>query len=276
MPVLPNRPLRVKSSYVVSAYVGALFLFLGGLALIGGVTWWQGGEMRAILHEGHVWSTGKPAGESSVSGKVTSQSFLFHDYKLDVTFTDEEGHTHREHTEFSTLFGTVDKNSEPEVRYDPAHPKDFALAWSQSVSGSRWASAILFWSMGAAFGALLIWLGFLRVRTAGDVKHVAERSTEVAADLISITDVLNRGRRTGARKFRYRTPAVENEVTLKGRTPLWADASQRKLVVLVTDMAPTRPVVLLDNLHPFNFTKEEEAEIRKRIETAAAGQSGGA
>jgi len=275
MPILPPRPLRLQSSFVLGCWLKALIFFAIGAAILAGITLWQGGEARAILRDGEVWEHGEVAADSNVSGKERSQNFIVNSYDLKVDYTDQQGGTHHAKLEFTLLFRSVDQHSEAEVRYDPRDPSKFALAWAVDRSGSRWLSVIFLWGILALFGALMGWLGFLQVRNWLDARAAAADSDEVGAILISVSEVRNqKGKPTGARNYLFRVPLgsgreVQRTVQLKGaHSPLWTDGSRRQLVVLVAKTAPDRPIVVRSDLHPFAFSRDEAEAIRRRTETA--------
>jgi hypothetical protein len=276
MPILPPRPLRLQSSFVLGCWLKALIFFALGVAILVGITIWQGGEARAILRDGEIWDHGEVATDSNVSGKERSQNFIVNSYDLKVDYTDQKGAEHHAKLEFTLLFRSVDQHSEAEVRYDPRDPSKFALAWAVERSGSRWLSVIFLWGILALFGALMGWLGFLQVRNWLDASAAAADSDEIAAHLISVSEVRNqKGKPTGARNYLFRVPLpggreVQRTVQLKGAlSPLWTDGSRRQLVVLAAKKVPERPIVVRSDLHPFAFSSDEAQAIRQRTETAA-------
>lgn len=275
MPILPPRPLRLQSSYVLGCWLKALIFFALGAAILVGITIWQGGEARAILRDGEVWEHGEVAVDSNVSGKERSQNFIVNSYDLKVDYTDQQGGAHHAKLEFTLLFRSVDQRSEAEVRYDPRDPSKFALAWAVDRSGSRWLSVIFLWGILALFAALMAWLGFLQVRNWLDARAAAADSDEIAAHLVSVSEVRNqKGKPTGARNYLLVVPLdgkreLQRTVQLKGtHTPLWTDGSRRQLVVLVAKKVPELPIVVRSDLHPFAFSSDEAQAIRKRTELA--------
>jgi hypothetical protein len=280
MEILPPRPLRLSGSFVIGCWLKAAAFFAVGAAILVAVSVWQGGEVKHILADADIWDHGEVAIDHNVSGKERSQNFIANSYDLKVQYVDQEGTAHSGKLEFMLLFRSVDQKSEAEVRYDRNDHSKFALAWAVDRSGSRWLGVIFMWGILALVGGFVGWLGVLQVRNWLEARACAAESRELAAHLISVSEVRNqKGKPTGARNYFYRYTLpdgreLQGQVRYAGaHQPLWADSSRRTLVVLIASARPQRPLPVRGDLHPFAFSSEEAQKIRQRAESAPPAAS---
>ena len=279
-PLLPSRPLRLRRGFVLWSYLGALLLGLTGAVSLTAYTVWQLGEAHQIRADHAIWDHGTPAESSNVSGKETSHNFLYNSYELDVEYADAQGQTHRGKAEFSSLFASVDQKTDADVRYDPAHPERFALRWAVELGGYRWAAFAFMMLAGIAIGLSLLVLAFALLRRVLDARAAAENSQEVELELVKVVALAQHGRPTGTSQFHFQVTTeagktVKSNVafrTNKGQLPLYTDAKKSRFLALRSSRAPDRPVVLRNDLHPFDVSPEERAEVEKRLARRVALQ----
>jgi hypothetical protein len=279
-PVIPSRPLRLRRGFVIWSYLGAATLGLVGTASLVAYVIWQLGEARQIQTDQAIWDHGTPAESSNVSGKETSHNFLLNSYELDVDYADAQGQTHRGKAEFSSLFASVDQKTDADVRYDPAHPDRFALRWAIDLGGYRWAAFAFMMVAGVGIGLAFLVIAFGLYRRVTDARAVAEDSQEVEIELVKVEALSQHGRPTGATQFHYQLATESGKTvkrhvvfrTNKGQSPLFADAQKSRLLALRSSRAPDRPVVLRNDLYPFDVSPEERAEVEKRLTRRVALQ----
>jgi hypothetical protein len=279
-PILPSRPLRLRRGFVIWSYFGAISLGLvGAVALVAYVVW-QLGEARQIQTDQAIWDHGTPAESSSVSGRETSHNFLLNSYELDVEYVDAQGKTHRKKAEFSSLFASVDQKTDADVRYDPANPERFALRWAIDLGGYRWAAFAFMMVAGIGIGIAFLVLALGLFRRVTDARAAAEDSQEVEIELQKVVELSQHGRPTGTSQFHYQLTTeagktVKRNVafrTSKGQSPLYTDAQKTRFLALRASRAPDRPVILRNDLHPFDVSPEERAEVEKRLARRVALQ----
>lgn len=275
MEVLPSRPFGLRKSFLLRSYLLVLVLLVLGPLAAGAALWWQGGEARAIVHQGEIWRTGKPAAWAQTNGTITTRKFFFHEYKLDVIWGDKEGHKFSSKLEFSSLHKTIDDRSPPKVQYDPNHPQHFALSYAIKLGWSRWALIFFDGLTLAGLGiGIAIW-GVVALREVRHVQSCATTGQEISLQCTHIELLRDQSSRpSGVRKYFFSTRAAgsgaegSGSVTMPaGRKPLFRDENNQKptdMVALRSAAAPDHPLVLRDDLYPLSFTDEEAQLIRYR------------
>jgi hypothetical protein len=269
--LLPPRPLRLQPLFVLQYAVGgAALAVFGAAALIVGAALLYGSACE-LSEESRIWESGVTAPEASAKGKVRTKKFLFHDCKIDVTYADEAGGTHRGSVDFDTLVGSFDDSAPPVVRYLPEDPKRFAVSWAVDARASRIAH-IVFLTLGGGVGTIafaIVGIGMLRRLSLA--RRCALESDEL---VVRITKVEPRTGRFGGHagnEYHYAGPApyggdVSGEESLgKGEEPLFADASKTTIVVLVDPAQTGHALVVRGDFHPFVLTPEEQETVRAAI-----------
>jgi hypothetical protein len=249
----------------------ALAVGLVGLALIGIGIALSGSEGRRILADDELWKQGAVAPWAEVSGEETTQKFLWHDYDLDVTYTDLEGGNHTAKTEFETFPIGANTNQAPEVRYDPNVPERVTVSWAIDASTWRWASCGSFLLVGILLGPLMVWYALISTRAYLDVRACSLRSEEVLLEVLRVKDAFGTGS-PPQKEYEY---AGHNPWggTLHGKFtshpkmggPLFVDATRTKILALVSPERPQRAVVVHDSLLPFEFTASQQGHIRESM-----------
>lgn len=282
-PILPERPLRLRTGFVLRYRLGAIACVAGAAAIgyFGGD--WAVGDARKIAHQNELWETGAASTDVNVEGQERSNHFVFYSYDLKVDYRDAKGAIHRADATFDSLWTEVDQAKSPIVHYNPSAPDDFVLSWAIDLGGGRWGAFGV-----AIFGIFMLTgtLGIVGWALNGQLKNArrcAERSDEVLLNVTSVSDQIVNGTNTGAKIYRYELKGVgsgSGEVIMpKGAAPpLFADAEGTKIVALISPDSPTKPLIVRSDMHPFDFTAEEAAQIRERSEAqrrAGFGAEGG-
>jgi hypothetical protein len=257
-PALPPRPLRLSAGFVRRSIVGTALCVVFCLAACVGYPAWQAFQARAILDDEALWNGGLAARQASAEGKETSHDFILNEYDVVVTYRDQAGHEHKGRTKFDTLFSSIDANAQPVVHYDPREPERFALSWAHDQLSGRWASVAGLALVGAAIGIVLLFEARQLLRRLAAARRAAVASDEVELAIARIVRVSQYGRATGLVRYYYRVPTPSGEKqreiafnAKKGHKPLFADAEETRLLALRSAEAPDRPVVLRNDLYPF-------------------------
>jgi len=270
MPLLPP-PLRLKSSFVWKNQLGGLALILIGLAAIVGFAWWQSASVQELVDQSRIWKTGKEAWSTEVKGKVTTNHFIFHEYDLDVTFTDANQTLHQSNLKFDTLFGEVDQAREPMVHYLENDPEHYALSWSMDVKISRWAAIVFMAVMGIGLiGGSFTYLGIAALRRLSDAKACASRPDEVIVRITQIVPTMVKGKHT-ANQYHYTGRTIDGR-EFSGKTlfpikfePLYTDGAKQTMLALIPQENVKRPVVPRGDFYPFDLTADEQARVRQTM-----------
>jgi hypothetical protein len=269
-PILPTRPLPLRTSFIVRSYLlGGLASFGGAAVAIAGIVW-QLQESRTILHEQQVWDHGVPAQTYSVEGRKSTNHAVFDEYRLTVKYTDADGKEHQLKSEFDSAFRSVDEQSDPMIHYDPKHPDDFALAWAIQLGWGRWANVLIMLLTCGGIGLLFVFIGLRLFSRLSDARACAEWSDELELEVVRITKITKYGRDTGARRFQYRMPVAEggklfeDPFTTK-HLPLFSDSTERFIIGLRSSRSG-RPTLVRHDFYPFVLTDEQKQAVLKRLE----------
>lgn len=270
--ILPGRPLRVSPQYVKSFLVPALLVGLVGLALIGIGLALAGSEGGRVLADLEVWETGTVAPWAEVGGEERTQKFLWHDYDLNVTYTDLEGNDRTAKAEFETFLFGADTNRSPEVHYDPKAPERVSVSWAIDATTWRWASCASFLLIGILLGPLMLWFAFTTTRAYLDARAVGERSEEVVLDVLRVKDAFGTGN-PPQKEYEYsgHSPwggSLHGKFTSHARMggPLFVDSTRTRILALVSPDRPQRPVVVYDSLLPFELSTTQQGQVRERLQ----------
>lgn len=270
---LPARPLSLKKGYVLRHSLGALGCALGAAAIFFFAGRWVLGEAEDIQKMDRIWETGVPAQSADAEGEERSNHFIFYSYNLKVKYRDIEGKDHSAEAEFSSVWTEAKTSSPLVVRYDPKAPNDFALSWAIELGGARWASfGVSVFGLTMIVGVLGIIAWALR-RQVVEAKQCAEGSDEVLLDVLSVAPQIVNGQATGATIYRYEMRGGEpftGELVLpaKATPPLFADKAEKQMIALISPRAARRPLLIRQDLHPFDLSYEENAAIQRRIKAS--------
>jgi hypothetical protein len=274
--ILPGQ-LRVRSSFVRRSYAAAALSFLLGLGFAIGFPAWQISEAKGIIADKALWASGTPALDASVHGKETSHNFLLNSYDLQVEYATAEGELHEQKIKFDTLFVSVDKNAPVDVHYDPKDPSRMVLSWSVDMTGGRWAAVVFMGAIGL-FGLLFLWAARVQVRNVSDAREAETRFEETDVPLVRLIEMKQYGRSTGVMRYQFHVAHADGttkkrEVSFnfkKNQQPIFVDASRTRMLAVKTTMAPDRPIVLRNDLYPFEVSDSERAEIDARVKQRVA------
>jgi hypothetical protein len=266
--LLPPCPLRLKASFVWKYQLGGVALLIVGLASAIGYAWWQYDAVKELIDQDRIWQAGVPALGSEVSGRVTTNKFIFHGYDLDVKYLDADRTRHESKLEFDTLGVEVDQAVTPTVRYLKDDSSRFALSWAIEVKISRWFSIGFMAIAGIGLiGGSFTYLGVLALRRLGDARRCASRSDEVLVRITRITQQIVKGRHTG-NEYLYAGQTVDGRA-VSGKVifpvkhePLYVDSTKQTMIVLVPQENLKRVVVLRGDFHPLDLTPDEQAKVR--------------
>lgn len=183
--VLPNTPRRAKAGRKTKKIAASVFLGVCGVALGGGLCYFAVQWLTELLADRQIWTDGVPAEFGEVSGEERSNRFVFHTYELTLSYVDAEG-VHREASqEFNTVFGEVDTESTPEIRYLAAEPNRAASSWSVDVSMSRGLWVVLAFAIGL-FGWSIVGIALVAIRNAVLEERAAIEGIETRATISSV------------------------------------------------------------------------------------------
>ena len=269
--LLPERPLKLKPSFVWKSRLGGALGILAGLAMAVGVVWWQSGEVRRLLDEKALWAQGLAAQDVVVSGEETTNKFIFHTYKLEVGYRDASGRRHRGKAEFDTVIGSVESGRVAEVRHAREDPNRFVLSWALEVERSRWGSVAFFVAAGVGLGALFLVVGVGALRKLADAGRCAVRGEEVVARITKVVQQTNHGRHTST-AYHFEGAVADGRLVVgkaelpAKHQPLVLDPEGATMLVLATPEQPSRPVALRGDCHPYALTGVELATVHRVLE----------
>jgi hypothetical protein len=267
--ILPPRPLRLRPSFVWKYLLGGLALISLGVAIAIGSGWWQLDCAKELLDESRIWSEGIAAQQATMSGDVTTHKFIFHEYKLQISYVDATGMMHRANLKFDTLIGQIDDSQGPVVHYLKDSPDRFALSSAIDVSISRWAS-ILFLAVTVVglIGGSCILLGLRALWRLRDARRCATHSEEVIATITHFEAKVANGKHT--RNIYHFSGKTADGRALKGKadfsskeSPLYA--AKQTILVLAPQDNPDRAVAVRSDFHPFVLNAEEAKRARAEL-----------
>ena len=269
--LLPPHPLRLQQSFVWKYQLGGVALVMVGLAAAAGYAWWQYDAVKELIDQNRIWQTGVPALRSEVSGRETTNKFVFHGYDLTVKYVDAHRTRHEGKLNFDTLGTEVDQATDPAVRYLESDASRFALSWAVDARISRWFSIGFMALVGVGLvGGSFTYLGVRALRRLGDARRCAHRSDEVLVGITKITQQIVKGRHTG-NEYHYAGRSMDGR-DISGKAifpvkhePLYADNKKQMMIALVPQENLQRVVVLRGDFHPFALTTEEQAKVRAGI-----------
>jgi hypothetical protein len=274
VPLLPERPLRLKPGFVRKTWlkaglVAALVAVMGGGFVFLGVR-----ELRAFLDERALWERGTP-GPADVRGEVTTREWLGfipvgHDYKLDVTYLDDRGEEHAAKLEVTSLT-ELDTEAEPEVRFDAADPSRVALSWTAQAGGGRWAWALGVPAMGLAFlfgGGLMVRAA---KRTVASARVCARRSDERELVLLKLEQQKANGKPLPRWSVTYTLPpgsrggGGKRTGTVEGGEPIVLEREEGLRIVALLSPEADQPTFPTLTLEPFDVSPEERSAFEGRL-----------
>jgi hypothetical protein len=274
VPLLPERPLRLRKHYVAKTWLKAGLLSALFAAVGGGMAVVFAGGLRDFAAERELWQAGTLAPAAEVEGEVTTHEWLGfiplgREYKLTVRYADEAGGEHEAKLEMSS-FTELDTAPEPVVRYDPAAPGRVALNWTVEAGLGRWAFGASFALVGVLIlgGAVVMVRGARR--TVESARACARRSDERELPLVKLQQQQAKGRKLDRWEVTYALPpgarggGGTRKATVEGE-PIVLDreGGARVLALLSPEAAaPTFPTVAL---HPFDVSPDERAAFEARL-----------
>jgi len=278
VPLLPERPLRLKPAYarktwLKAALIAALVVVMGGAFVVLGVK-----DLRAFLDERALWATGTP-GPADVDGQVTTRKWLGfipvgHDYELNVKYLDDRGEERVAKVEVTSLT-ELDTDADPEVRFDPADPSRVALSWTAQAGGGRWAWDLGVPAMGLAFllGAAVMVVKTRRV--VSSARACARRSEERELPLVKAQQLRSNGKPLDRWSVTYLLPpglrgaGARRTSTVEGEPIVLDREGGARVLALVSPDAedPTFPTIALA---PFDVSPEERTAFEARLEADRA------
>lgn len=279
MSLLPSRPYKIRAIFTIKYVVGAGIFGIGALLLaVFGARWLWTDEVGGVLRDERLWNTGLIASGGNVSGQERSNQFILYSYDLKAEYLDVFGKPHRGECSFSMLWTSLDTSIPTSIRYNPDRPDEFVLSWAVEHTGARWGAVGLFGFGIAMFTFVLGALAYGLSRKLRDARRVAHQSDEFAIEIISRTEQIVNGTKTGAVIYRCRRPdSAEGKgefeaVLAKGELPLYADAAQTRLLALIPPDPPRNVWIVRGDLYPFEFPSEEVLRIRERIQSRGSGR----
>jgi hypothetical protein len=265
--LLPPRPLRLRRDFVRRGVLAALPWLALSLALLGYGLSRGTQEALRLREEARIWEEGHDAGQSIARGQQLTQRSLLRGYVLEVVYNDAEGIIYHRDLSFEAL-AAVDTDQPAKVRYDTADPGRFALSWGIEVMGARWAALGLYSAFFGAAALLLFLLGLGALRPVLDARRAALRSDEVACEVLEIRPPKREG---GEILYRYRLlgarSPLEGEVSCPRAEgePLFMNGRKHILALVAHRARRPRPIILRDDLFPFEVSAEELRALRERL-----------
>jgi hypothetical protein len=266
--MLPARPYRVRSELTLRAWLAALGLAALSLAPAPFVVRWRAGAARELLEERHIWDEGAVARD--VRGNwVLDKGLIFDDYRYDFHYTDERGGVHQQTSEVTSI-RALDIENPVEVRYVGDR---VAISAAFERLGDRWIA----WYAGNAPPVMLtfgiLFLAALQLRRWMDVRHAGDRSDEVELHIDQVERI--HFKRTASERFRYHCHLpladgrrVRCEVVFNaalGEYPLFSDEAQSRLLALVSPHAPRRPVIVRNDMYPYQLDSQQVKTMKERF-----------
>lgn len=275
--IFPHPPWPVVSGHVVRrSFIGAL-IAAGGL-LAGA---YYGAEVvrdfSRLERDRAFWpESGSPAAgtyeevPATVRVAESNTKFILYSINLEVAF--ELAGVSGTHTQrLRMLFGSLDGRVPARVRFDPERPEHWSLNWAAQAQGKRMQAVLAMAAGGLLVGGSVAFLGFALWIGADRVRRVALRGITLAADVTEVEAQRAQGRATGAFIYRFRMPAShggkQREAVFGGKHPRpLLLANGRILVVCVLRSDPNVFVVPREDLFPFDFGQELQAQIQARVD----------
>jgi hypothetical protein len=276
--ILPHRALRLSTRHLVGAFFSGLLVLACGVGF-GACSAWTIADVVHLQREKAVWARGVPA-DGEVKGTEHSKlglSWVIAIDDLDVAYTSADGQRHTGNLEFMTFLGGPDTDAEPELRYDPAHPDDFALSWGIDGSGARWRAGVI---VGGLAGIIALFILYA-VAIAGPrrqrlLRQCARDGEEVIVRIADIKVVKDqKGNPTPNRIFTVVPPAatggddppIDSEaINASKHVPLFADAAGHTAFALYLRGKERQLILLTDGFAPLDLTDAEKAEAVRRAE----------
>lgn len=270
-PVLPPRPYRLRTSFVVRTKLRGILLSLLGAGALCAALVFAITEGGAVFQEQQLWNRGQPAAITKVD-KHERQLLVSHRYHVDVEYRDAGGGVRRAYHNFETLLGSADTDRPLQVRYDPATPDSPALSWAVAASLWRYVACAFEVLVLAGVGALLLFTGLAFRRELWVARRCAEDSEEVVLDIVKERSAWL-GPRGGAsmQYYYYRLEGRPGEAPREGRVacdpnldqrPLYADARKKRVIALVCAEAPNEPVLVQEDHYPFEIPPAGQKDSR--------------
>lgn len=271
MNVLPERPLKLKRSFILGSVLGGGAALVAGIAAGAAYLIWQGYEAKAILEDGERWEHATPV-EGGAEGSESSHMFVLNTYDLRVRYLDPNGSAREAKVEFTTFIGGPDTEREIEVRYDPEHPDHPLLSWAIETIPGRWRAVAFMSAAGVLIGWAFVFLGWMGLARWRSARAVAARSVEVACPIADhkVENVKGQDMAT----FFYELPDIPElppgrkkkkhkaVFTLKQGGPILVGGNA--LLVLVSPDLPQLPFAVREDFHPFELDElQRDAAVQR-------------
>lgn len=264
---LPTRGFDIHPAFLRGRRI-AMGICIAILVAMCGLAIYFVTDIFAMRREAAIWASGQAAPDATVVGDGTVKA-VFVNYKIRVSYRAPDG-SHTGVEEFATVGAGATLNVPASLRYDAAHPDDFATSWGIESAAGRWRWILI-------MGGFLVFVGgvmALQLRTSRReirrTRAVARDGDEVEAIILSSDKItLSSGRETPHVKIKWRTgehgPFTTQLDTRKGDV---ARTSRDGEAVAVISRDGKTGVLLRDDLYPLLATEQEiqaAAASRKRI-----------
>lgn len=269
--VFLQAPPRASSTgHVVKRLLIAILVLGGfGIGFIVACSVFAVSETRDLIDDRALMASGVVASDGSVEGTHVVRRGIFHDYKLTLRFTDKAGVKRIVKRELDTVFGEVDREVRPVVRYDAKNPTHATCSWAVDVTASRigWVVAMIGL---AILGGFMVLLSVRAVRDTFREKRAAERGREIEASLAEVG-------RDQYGNVTYNVTAElapgnvwKQRAAFGRRTPLWIRPG---VAVALVDPEVDHVCVVDADGAPVKLSRDELGALRQRI--AAPRAAGG-
>ncbi len=262
-----SRPLKLDTRGLgkegrKSLFRGALSLIVG-LAILG----YAGFLGKELLQERDLWKRGETGAITSLSGEVKKSRRLIpdYDYKLNVSYKDAKGKSHRGTAKFGYLIVELDEDSDVELRYDPQSPDQFVLNWQVEGGLPRWGAFLSVTVLGLVFLVSVPFaLGKSRKRKAL-LQQVARDGRELWLEVLKLE------KQYGSFILTYLQPADGEKAGKKTQetllvAPLIVQREGKDYALALSSaQEPGKCFFVYEDLGPFSFSDAERTAIAQKL-----------
>lgn len=265
--ILPATPLRLSRRYRNNRLtVTLLFAGFGACMLLAGAIFGVG-ELLAFAREQRIWDHGIACDGGSFRPVITDET------ELVITCREADGVEHDGRLRLPGMGIIAATAGEPEVRYDPEAPEEFAISTGIAAldqrRGATYGGMIALCTIGLVLGVigLLFWRRFVIAR------RLARSGDEGVVHVVRVTTKMRKGVATHVRRVHWKLDPADRKLrktTMDANHGLaWLNSHEPKALALV---GGAHAILLAGDLSPLDFEREDErAAARARLERDGGG-----